>query len=246
MTMTQHRPFTILSRTLHWTMAAMILAMLFIGIGMVASLSDYHWLISIHKPLGILVLVLVSIRLVNRLFYPPPPLPGGMPGWQRFAAHGSHVVLYALMFAVPLVGWAMLSAARYPVVLYGPLQLPPIAPQDPELFAVLRLTHTVLALLLLATFLAHLSAALMHALIFRDDVFLSMTSFSFAGGRDAGLIGSDPQGRAEASGATLAHGGFGSSASTFQASRGLDGPQLATDRADFGNKEQVSSGPPFT
>jgi cytochrome b561 len=177
--MAQHRPFPLFSRILHWTMAAMILAMLFIGIGMIASLPDYHWLISIHKPLGMLVLVLAAIRLVNRLLNPPPPLPDGMPAWQRHAAIGSHVLLYALMFAVPLVGWAMLSAARYPVVLYGPLQLPPIAPQDPALFAALRTTHTVLALLLFATFLAHFGAALMHALIFRDDVFPSMTSMRF-------------------------------------------------------------------
>ena len=184
--MAQHRPFPLFSRILHWTMAVMILAMLFIGIGMVGSVAAYHSLISIHRPLGILVLILVAVRLVNRLLNPPPPLPEGMPGWQRFAAHGSHIVLYALMFAVPLVGWAMLSAARYPVVLYGPLLLPPIAPQDPELFAALRATHTVLALLLFATFLAHLSASLMHALIFRDDVFPSMTSFRFAGDRAAG------------------------------------------------------------
>jgi cytochrome b561 len=186
MIMAQHRPFPLFSRILHWTMAVMILAMLFIGIGMVGSVAAYHSLISIHRPLGILVLILVAVRLVNRLLDPPPPLPEGMPGWQRFAAHGSHIVLYALMFAVPLVGWAMLSAARYPVVLYGPLLLPPIAPQDPELFAALRATHTVLALLLFATFLAHLSASLMHALIFRDDVFPSMTSFRFAGDRAAG------------------------------------------------------------
>jgi cytochrome b561 len=205
MTMAQHRPFPLLSRILHWTMAAMILAMLFIGIGMVGSVSEYHRLVSIHKPLGILVLILVAIRLVNRLLNPPPPLPSGMPDWQRLAAHGSHVVLYALMFVVPLVGWAMLSAARYPIVLYGPLQLPPIAPQSPTLFAVLRETHTVLALLLFATFLAHLSAALMHALIFRDDVFPSMTSFRFAGDQEADVSGSDPRGGAEASaGATVA------------------------------------------
>jgi cytochrome b561 len=75
--MTQHHPFTLLSRILHWTMAALILVMLFIGIGMVASLSHYHWLLSIHRPLGILVLALVAVRLVNRLLNPPPPLPIG-------------------------------------------------------------------------------------------------------------------------------------------------------------------------
>ena len=42
--------------------------------------------------------------LVNRLPNPAPSLPNGMPAWQRFVAHTSHVVLYVLMFALPLVG----------------------------------------------------------------------------------------------------------------------------------------------
>ena len=100
-----HDRFSVLSRILHWLMAAMILSMLFIGIGMVASLADYHWLVSIHRPLGILILVLVAIRLANRLINPPPRLPSGMPPLLRVAANGSHLLLYALMFAVPLVGW---------------------------------------------------------------------------------------------------------------------------------------------
>jgi cytochrome b561 len=180
--MSGHAQFTPFSRILHWTMAVLVLAMLFIGIGMVASLADYHRLVSIHRPLGIAILVLVAVRLVNRLLNPPPPLPEAMPGWQRFAAHASHIVLYALMFALPIVGWAMLSAARYPIVLYGSLQLPPILPHDVALYAMLRTTHTVLAFLLFATFLAHLGAALMHALIFRDGVFPSMASLKARAG----------------------------------------------------------------
>lgn len=70
--MAQRLQFTMLSRILHWTMAVMILAMLFIGAGMVASLSDYHWLVSIHKPLGLLILVLVAIRLVTPRASPSP------------------------------------------------------------------------------------------------------------------------------------------------------------------------------
>ncbi len=105
-----------------------------------------------------------------------------MPGFLRLAAHGSHLLLYALMFAVPLVGWAMLSAARYPVVLYGTLQLPPILPQNDTLYAWLRSTHTALALTLFAVFLLHLAAALTHALVFRDGVFASMASLRRGGG----------------------------------------------------------------
>jgi cytochrome b561 len=168
--------FPAFSRLLHWTMAAMILAMLFIGVGMVSSPDDYHRLVSIHRPLGVAILVLVAVRLVNRLGARPPPLPEDMPGWLKGVAGASHLALYALMFAVPLVGWAMLSAGRYPIVLYGSLHLQPILPPTPSLYALLRETHTVLAFLLFAVFLAHLGAALAHALVFRDGVFQSMAS----------------------------------------------------------------------
>jgi cytochrome b561 len=173
MIMNQHFPLT--SRILHWIMAVLILAMLFIGVAMVSSLSDYDRLVSIHKPIGILILVLAALRLVNRLIFPPPPLPSGMPVPLRVAAEASHWLLYALMFAQPLVGWAMLSAAGYPIALIGAFHLPPIVPHGMALYAFLRPLHSVLAFALFATFLLHLAAALTHALIFRDDVFKSMT-----------------------------------------------------------------------
>ena len=169
-----HR-FTLLGRLLHWTMAVLVLAMLFIGIGMVSTISPrYHMLLAVHKSIGIVILVLVAIRLINRLINPPPPLPADLPWWQVSAAKASHWVLYLLMFALPLVGWAMLSAAGYPIVVFGSLHLPAILPHDVAVFALLRTAHTVLALLLFATFLAHLGAALFHALIRRDEVLPSM------------------------------------------------------------------------
>jgi len=170
--------FSGVSRLLHWAMAIAILAMLFIGIGMVASVSErYELLVAVHRPLGIAILILVVIRLVNRLFNPPPALPATMPSMMRLAATASHVLLYALMFALPLVGWGMLSAARYPIVLAGGLQLPPILPHDIALYAWLRPLHTDLAYLLFATFLAHLGAALFHGLIRHDGVLGGMASW---------------------------------------------------------------------
>jgi cytochrome b561 len=169
--------FSPFSRLLHWLMAVMILGMLFIGIGMAASVSQrYELLVSIHKPLGIAILILVIIRFVNRRFNPPPPLPETMPPLMRLAAKASHILLYALMFIQPLVGWGMLSAARYPIVLLGTIRLPPILPHDLALYAWLRPLHTDLAYLLFATFLAHFGAALFHGLIRRDGVLESMAS----------------------------------------------------------------------
>jgi cytochrome b561 len=167
--------FTALTRLLHWLMAAMVLTMLFVGIGMVSTLSGrYHALLAIHRPLGIAILVLAVIRLVNRLLHPGPPLPTHLSSLERFAAKASQVVFYVLMILMPLIGWGMLSAARYPVMMAAGVQLPPILPQDPGLYAALRGTHTLLAYAFMATFIAHFGAALVHALIYRDGVFASM------------------------------------------------------------------------
>ena len=174
----QSQRFPVSSRVLHWLMAVLVLAMLFIGVGMAASESArYSTLVAIHKPLGIAILILVVIRIVNRLIHRPPPLPADMPGIQRFAAHASHIMLYALMFLMPIIGWSMLSAAGYPIVLLGPLHLPPILTQNATVYATLRQLHTILAYLLFATFLLHFAAALFHGLIRRDGVLQSMASW---------------------------------------------------------------------
>ena len=161
-------------RFLHWLMAAMVLTMLGIGVAMVASLADYHWLLSIHRPLGILILILVVIRFVNRVFSTLPPFPATMSSQERLVAHASEILLYTLLFVQPLVGWGMLSAARYPIVLWGPLHLFSILPHSVTLYAALRKAHTVLAYLLFLSFIAHFGAVLFHTLIVRDRLFTRM------------------------------------------------------------------------
>ena len=52
----------------------------------------------------------------------PPDLPEPI----KLGAELSQYVLYALMIGMPLIGWGMLSAASYPVVLFGGVHLPPV------------------------------------------------------------------------------------------------------------------------
>lgn len=165
-----------LARALHWLMALLILTMLFVGVGMVSTVSARHgWLLSLHRPLGAAIFVLAIIRLCVRLRFPPPPLPADMPAWQRFVAHASHWVLYGLMLAMPLIGWAMLSAGGYPVTMVGSWHLPPLMAPNGVAFAWLRNLHGTLAYLFFLTILGHVGAALYHGLIRRDDVLPSMT-----------------------------------------------------------------------
>jgi cytochrome b561 len=173
--MTQiHDRFTPLQRTLHWLMAICILAMLFVGVGMVSTVrQDYLSLVSIHKPLGIVILVLALIRVVVRLMYGAPPLPASMPESMKLAAHLSHLAFYLLMIALPLIGWGMLSAADYPVVVAG-IHLPAILPHSNRLHTLLWDAHRILALCFFALIVLHLAAALLHALVRRDGVFRAM------------------------------------------------------------------------
>jgi cytochrome b561 len=167
--------FYLPARILHWLMAVMVIAMLFVGAGMVSTVGRAHeWLIAWHKPLGLAILALVLIRIAVRLTHRPPPLPTDLPAWQRHAATLSHWLLYALLLLMPLLGWSMLSAAGYPVQIVGGFHIPPIAPHNLALYTVLRNAHSFFAYLLFLTFLAHLAAAMYHGLIRKDGVFQSM------------------------------------------------------------------------
>jgi cytochrome b561 len=171
--------FTPLQRLLHWLMAVCILAMLFIGVGMLSTVKPkYLTLVSIHKPLGIAILVLALVRLAVRLRYGAPSLPADLPEPMKLAAKLSHYAFYLLMIGMPLIGWGMLSAAAYPVVLFGGVHLPAILPQSDSLQALLWNAHFYLAFVFFALILLHLAAALFHALIRRDGVFEAMASVS--------------------------------------------------------------------
>jgi cytochrome b561 len=171
-----HFDFHPVQRVLHWLMMALVLAMLFIGVGMVSTAGPaYSWLLSIHRPLGMIVLLLVLIRLPLRLMMGAPALPPDLPPMQAMVAKLSHVLLYASMIALPLIGWAMLSAGGYPVQLTDSIVLPPILPHDLHYYALLRSAHTAIALAFYALILGHLGAALFHGMVRRDGVLRSMT-----------------------------------------------------------------------
>jgi len=167
--------FTGLQRLLHWLMAICIIAMLFIGVGMVSTIApNYVALVATHKTLGIAILILVVLRIIVRLRSGTPPLPRDLPEPMRLAAKLSHYALYASMVAMPLLGWGMVSAGGFPVTLLWDIQLPAIAPHSATLFTLLHTAHVTLAFAFFALILLHIAAALFHALVRKDGVFESM------------------------------------------------------------------------
>lgn len=161
---------------LHWLIAALILAALPMGLIMTEmplspqKLQFYAW----HKWLGVTVFVLALLRLLWRVRHPPPPLPASVPRWQRLAAHLTHACLYALMLAIPLVGWLMSSAKGFQTVYLGVLPIPDLLSKDEALGEALAALHAWLAYALIALLILHVAAALKHHFIDGDDVLRRM------------------------------------------------------------------------
>ena len=171
--------YTMTAVRLHWLVALLIFAALPLGLYMSdLPLSPLKLkLISYHKWLGVTVFLLAILRLAWRVGHTPPPLPASMPGWQKYAAHGLHHLLYLLLFAIPLSGWLMSSAKGFQTVYLGVLPLPDLIGKDKELGDLLKAVHTVLNYGLLALLGVHVAASLQHHFIDRDDILIRMLPF---------------------------------------------------------------------
>jgi cytochrome b561 len=166
--------FSTATRILHWLAAALVFTTLLVGFVLANSLGSYALLLGVHTALGASVFALFVVRVVNRVTHRAPALPATVGRSERVAVVGSEIAMYVLLSAQPLVGWAMLSASGMPIVLLGGIRLPPIAPVDAWLFAVLRNTHSTLAYLLVVLIAAHVSAVLLHTLALRDGMLRRM------------------------------------------------------------------------
>lgn len=172
--------YSLVAIVLHWVLAAALLGTFCLGLYMAdlpfspQRLKYYSW----HKWAGTTILLLSVLRLLWRLTHRPPALPASieqaMPAWQRAAHHGTHHLLYALFFAVPLIGWAYSSAAGFPVVLFGVLPLPDLVSPDKALAALIKPWHEIAAWALAVLAALHVAAALKHQWIDRDGLIARM------------------------------------------------------------------------
>lgn len=127
-----------------------------------------------HKSIGITILLLAILRLIWRFFGAVPADPPRAPRWQIFLAHGTHYLLYALLFIIPLVGWLMSSARSFSVSWFGLVTLPDLIGPNRSAYSFLHETHEFLANVLLYVAVIHALAALKHHFIDRDNVLRRM------------------------------------------------------------------------
>lgn len=167
------------SVVLHWMMAALILGQWTLGQTMVR-IADQRLafgLVQWHKSVGFLILALALLRLAWQLANPRPVLPVGTPWAERAAAGWTHRTFYALMVALPLSGWALVSVSvlEIPTLAFYLVLIPhlPLAPSE-STEAAWRVVHQALGWLILVLVVLHVLAAFRHHFLMRDSVLVRM------------------------------------------------------------------------
>ena len=152
------------SQLFHWTIVVLILVMACLGLTM-GDLPNGPRKINIyalHKSIGLTILALVALRVMWRLYAgAPTPVPG-TPTWQQRIASVTHVLLYALLFAIPLSGWVLNSSAGYPLQWFKLFNLPAITGRNDGVHEAAEGAHELLFWVLVVLVLAHAAAAFYH------------------------------------------------------------------------------------
>ena len=180
-TRTDHYPAT--SKLLHWLVAASVLTTAPVAIAMtrVAEGPTRDTLYNFHKSLGVVILILMLLRLINRIAVGAPIPDPGIEPWQKTLSSAVHGALYALLLAMPVVGYIANSAFGATTPFFGLFELPAIVAKNEALATQLFTLHRWTGWLVILLVLMHVSAALYHHFIRRDEVLKRMLPQSMGG-----------------------------------------------------------------
>jgi cytochrome b561 len=134
-----------------------------------------------HKSLGVLILILVILRVINRLIVGAPAPEPGIEPWQKTVSSATHGLLYVLLLAMPIVGYVANSLYGAPTPFFGLFELPPIVAENQPLSETLFTLHRWSGFLLIALVLMHIGAALFHHVIRGDNVLRRMLPRALGG-----------------------------------------------------------------
>ncbi len=171
------------ARFLHWTIAILILAA--VGFGLYATSLPHETpaevetsfrIFSLHKTIGMAVLILVVIRI---LWSSGQPKPAPLHPWRKLEtglAEVIHWALYVGMLIMPLSGWFMHAATpgAFSRIVWPLGQRLPFIPESAELSERFAAFHELGWWVLAGLVALHVAGALKHVLIDRDATLARM------------------------------------------------------------------------
>ncbi len=165
------------AKWLHWLIGLGIIGLLFVGFFMddIQKGSDLRGLVyNAHKVTGVTILALVCLRFIWKLINKKPELPNKPSLLESFAEHTVQWCFYLVMFAMPLSGWAMATAAGYYPHVFGMKLMMPFIEKSKSLAECASQVHEFVAWSIVVLLVLHIGAALVHPIIKKDNVLTRM------------------------------------------------------------------------
>lgn len=162
----------------HWTVVLLVLTQVY-SIIHVSLLPEHSPLAgfligTLHKSIGILVLIFAFFGYFWRLLNVHPSFPPSMPVWEILSARLAHMLLYLCLFVMPISGLLMSTADGRPPSFFGLYQLPQFIEKNPAMANYFFNVHRYTAILLIGLVVLHTLAALKHHFINKDSVLKRM------------------------------------------------------------------------
>jgi cytochrome b561 len=180
-TRTDHYPAT--SKLLHWLVAVSVLTIAPVAIAMtrIGEGPTRDTLYNLHKSLGVLILVLMILRVINRLAVGALAPETEIAPWQKAVSSIVHTACYVLLIAMAVVGYVANSAFGATTPFFGLFDLPPIMGKNEAVATQLFTLHRWVGWLVILLVLTHVSAALYHQFIRGDAVLKRMLPRAMGG-----------------------------------------------------------------
>lgn len=173
-----HLTYSPTARTLHWTVATLVLVTAPIGFIMADRGERNIWdattnnLYSAHKLIGLTILVLMIARLVYRLSHGAPSPEPTLTPVEKAVSETVHWAIYAMLFIVPIGGY--LGISYYPALDIFGVKVPGLVTPNEETAKFVFKLHAYAAVVLLGLAGMHIGAALMHRIVKKDGVLSRM------------------------------------------------------------------------
>jgi cytochrome b561 len=156
----------------HWTIAGLIL----LNFALASAADDapraeHDRIMANHMAIGLAILALSILSILWRIAHPAPPYVATLKAWEAWLARVVHSLFYFLIVAIPLTGWAMVSAATggRPISFFGLFALPGLPfSRDRARAGAFHDAHESLAALAFFLLALHVAAVLKHQFIDRD------------------------------------------------------------------------------
>lgn len=170
------------SKLLHWAVAASVLIMIPIGIAMGRVEGPLqNTLYTLHKSFGMLILILMIARVINRIVVGAPVPDPNLARWQKAVASATHGLLYVLLILQAVGGWLANSAYGAPTPFFGLFNFPNLMGKNEAVANQIFFNHRVLGFVIAALAAMHIGAAFQHYFLNRDRVMQRMLPRALGG-----------------------------------------------------------------